>query len=47
MIEMHDELTLNEYKKDAEKLGLSLQEYLLFRILQKMDDLRVSLSRDE
>ena len=36
-----DELELDQHKKDAEALGLTLQELLLFRVLQKLDDLSV------
>lgn len=42
MLEKFDDMMLRMYKEDAEKLGITLQEYMLFRILQKMDDLKVT-----
>ena len=33
---------LEMYKADAEELGVTLQEYLLYRVLDKLDDLRVT-----
>lgn len=47
MLEKFDQLMLDQYKQDAEKLNLTLQEYMLFRILQKMDDLKVTTFNGE
>jgi len=33
---------LEMYREDAEELGITLQEYLLYRVLDKLDDLRVT-----
>lgn len=34
-----DRLELEEIREQAEELGLSLQEYILFRILQELEQL--------
>ena len=41
MITQLDLAVLEEYKKTADKLGLTLQEFMLFRVLQKLDNLSV------
>lgn len=33
---------IERYKEEAEDMGLTLEEYLLFLILQKLDDLSVT-----
>lgn len=33
---------LEEYRADAEELGLSLQEYLLLLTLEKLEDIQAS-----
>lgn len=48
MINQLDLVVLEEYKKIAAKLGLTLQEFMLFRVLQKLDNLSViTYSGDE
>ena len=42
MIDPIDQMMLKEYNEDAKELGLTLQEYLLFRVLRQMDDLKVT-----
>ena len=42
MLEKFDQMLLDQYNKDAKTLGLTLEEYMLFRILQKLDDLKVT-----
>lgn len=37
-----EEMILNEAKERAEELGISLTEYLLIRVILKLDDLSVT-----
>lgn len=37
-----DKELLEQYKKEAEELGISLTERLLFQVLKKMEDLYVT-----
>lgn len=35
------ETILREYQQEAEELGISLQEYLLFLMLEKLEDIEL------
>lgn len=41
MLKTLDKMMIDTYRKEAAELGLTLQEYLLYRVLDKMDDLSV------
>ena len=38
-----EESTLQRYQERAEELGITLQEYLSFKILEHLDDLRATV----
>lgn len=37
-----EEMELQQLRDRAEELGISLQEYMLLRLLMKLDDLKVT-----
>lgn len=37
-----EEMELQQLRERAEELGISLQEYMLLRLLMKLDDLKVT-----
>jgi len=39
--EFIEEITIKEMKERAEELGISLQEYMLLKLLDKLDNLSV------
>ena len=42
MIRPIDRLMIETYKKEAEELGLTLQEYLTYLVLDQLNDLKVT-----
>lgn len=42
-----DALLLEVYKKEAAALGISLTEYLLFKLLDRLDDLHVITTTEQ
>ncbi len=42
MTDLLEEADVKRYKERAEELGISLTEYLLIRLLDKLDDLSVT-----
>lgn len=41
-MDMIDKDILRGYQKEAEEMGISLTDYLLFKVLIKLDDLSVT-----